>query len=181
VASQEREIDSGDELILVIDAARSAIAQEYDIAERLDSKARNQVTVAAAWYAAALPGAGFALQARQGISEWWYIAILALAGIAGVCLGATVIKSYGVWKLRRAWDIGPDGVDDMMAAAHGKDAKRFREDVVKHYREILRTRRAANERRTQAFTSSLAWWVASLAVTLAALLLSFSVSARIFT
>jgi hypothetical protein len=181
VATQEHDVESGDELMLVIDAARSAIAQEYDIAERLDAKARNQVTIAGAWYAAALTGIGFALKAGPHISRWWYVPILSFAAAAGFCLAVTLIKSYQVWKLRSAWDIAPEGIEDMAAAAQSKDAKGFRKDLVTHYREILRTRRSANERRRQAFTASFPWWIASLALTLAALLSSFLVSARLFT
>jgi uncharacterized integral membrane protein len=160
-----------DDMNLVVEAARSAVAQEFNIAERLDAKARNQMTIAGAWYALVTAVAGVALRAQidAGGDDWLVAAIVVFAAAAGGCLIAAMLFSYRVWRLHHEPEVAPDGLLEMTVDAQDPDVD-VAEQLVQHYRALLARRRANNKKRAASFQRSVTWWTASLVFALLELL-----------
>jgi hypothetical protein len=152
----------------VLDAARGALAQEFQIAERLDAKARGQMTLAGAWYAVVQAVAGIALR-DAGLSTGWKAAILGTAGLSGLALVVAVVQSYQVWKLRNETDLNPEAIRDF-----GEWVRDDETDVggtlVGYYASILEKRQATNKQRSEAFDESVKAWFGALGLTLVELL-----------
>lgn len=162
-----------DDLHLVVEAARAAVAQEYEIAERFDAKARNQVTMCATWYAIVSAIAGIALRAQvdSGANDWLFAIVVALAIFGGLCLFGAIAYSYRVWRLQKETLITHEGLTEMLADAQNPDVD-VAEQLVKHYRALLRPSRSNNQDRSRNFKRSVWWWAASLAVGFAELVVS---------
>lgn len=151
------------EVTLVLDAARSAVAQEFQMAERLDAKARNQMTIAGSWYAIVSAVGGIALRAQldSGANDFIFAAVVALAAVGAICLIVAMFYSYGVWRLRTESEVTHEGITEMLADAHDPSVQ-VADKLVEHYRALLARRRVNNKRRSQNFKRSVSWWVAAL-------------------
>jgi hypothetical protein len=161
----------------IVESARAAIAQEFQIAERLDAKARNQVAVGGAWYAAvqavsaiaikqhldSAKGAGLAAKhhVTSGFGNDWFLVLIIVAGIAGVLLAVTIYFSYGVWKLRDEHEISSESLSQMAASARDPDTDLLGA-FVEHYGYILSTRRENNGKRSKSFKWSSRFWSLAL-------------------
>jgi hypothetical protein len=97
-----------DEMNFVLDAARDALAQEFQIAERLDSKARGQMTFAGAWFAIVQAVAGIAM--RGPLSTGWAAAVVGTAATAAVALAWCFLRHHEVWKLRPETGFNSDAI-----------------------------------------------------------------------
>ena len=168
-----------DELGLVVEAARKAVELEFQIAERIDAKARNQMTVAGAWYALVTAIAGVALRAEldTGGDDWLVASIVGFAAAAGVCLGIAMAFSYGVWRLRTEPDVEPDGLRAMLDDARGPNVD-VAEQLVEHYRALLARRRRTNKIRVRNFKRSVRWWIFGLGFALVELLVALAALAQ---
>lgn len=165
---------------LVVEAARAAIAQEFQIAERLDAKARNQIAVGGAWYALVQAAGSIAIRQyldRGGSDTLAFSAVLVLAGVSGFALAVSIAYCYGVWKLRDEKEMTPDAIEAMAESARDPDADLL-SMFVQHYRFILWHRRANNALRARNFKRSTPWWVASLLFGLAELIAAVAVLAQ---
>jgi hypothetical protein len=153
----------GDDLRLVVDAAREAVSHEFEIAERLDAKARNQMTMAGTWYAIVSTVAAVALRAQveSGANDWLFAVVVALAVFGGACLIFTMFLSYRVWRLQKETLITHEGLSEMLADAHRPDVD-VAEKLVEHYRALLAPSRANNKIRSETFKRAVPWWTASL-------------------
>lgn len=171
--------EANGDIKLVLDAARAAVQQEFQIAERLDSKARNQLTVAGTWYALVTGLAGIALKMWIDTSSGSGLVafIIVFAGAGAVCLIVALVYSYRVWRLRVEPDIHPDGIAEMLADVHdpGVDVA---ERLVEHYRALLAMRRASNKIRSTNFKASVKWWLLALGFGLAELVTSLAAIAH---
>jgi hypothetical protein len=165
-------------MALVVDAARVAVAQEFQIAERLDAKARNQVTVAAAWYGIAQAAAGIVLRSSVHFSGSmrWAIVALAITGAGGFLW--LLIASFAVWQVRDEKDVTPRGLAQMAAAAQDPRSD-LPGDLVTHYRSILQKRRANNVRRVRWFKLAEVGWLVAVIAALAEVVLVFTVAAHV--
>jgi hypothetical protein len=166
VATQEQPVDERDDFGIVLDEARSLISQEFQIAERLDAKARNQMTVAAAWYGVVQATAAVVLRGPDALTlgDGWYTAILGLGGLAGIAFLSTLGLSFLVWRTRDEEDVSPTGLGQMGAVARDPSAD-FAADLLEHYRDILTGRRANNEVRDVWFRRSQLAWVICVGLT----------------
>jgi hypothetical protein len=140
----------------VIEAARDALSQEFERAERYDAKARNQMTVAGSWFAVAQAVAAVG----PNTPGEWIAGILLAAVVAAVFLILATIASAKVWKLRDQPAVSQETLEDMLAAAR-KSANSFGEDLVRLYRHLLGHAQSRNEERAAALDGSLlSWWCA---------------------
>jgi len=138
------ESDSQD-LGRVIDVGRAAIQQEYMIAERLDAKSRNLMTLAGSWFAVAQVVAGITLGAQDVRSGWLY-AVAILAGLSGAFLASSLWQTSRVWSLKPEIDILPAALFEMEDRAKDPHSD-LDVALVQHYASVLQTRRMNNEDR----------------------------------
>lgn len=152
----------GDDLRPVVEAARAALDQEFQRAERFDSKTRGQMTLAGTWFAVVQAVAAVAL--RDNTPTAWVIAIAAGAGIAGIALFWSMRSSAQVWKLREQPAVNHETLEDMLAAAE-RDPATFGRQLVQLYRNLLGHAQDVNERRAAAVDSATTawWWALALA------------------
>jgi hypothetical protein len=175
VAQRSEHDDRG----LVIEAARAAVTQEFQIAERLDSKARNQMTVAAAWYGVVQAAASIVLKSHNLSNSWrWVILSLAIAG--GAAFALALLFSFLVWRVRDEKEITVDGLAQMAAAAQDVD-RDFEGDLVEHYRSILQARRKTNKRRVDYFRRSEWPWGICVVTALAEIIVTFAMASQAHT
>ena len=147
----------------VVDAARAAITQEFQIAERLDAKSRNQVVVGGAWYAGVQAIASIAIRDHidAGGHPLLFAIVIAVAIVSGVLFGVSIIYAYGVWKLRDEHEITEKSLGEMAAAARDQNVDLL-DQLVKHYGFILWTRRENNKKRAESFHRSIPFWIAGI-------------------
>lgn len=141
---------------LLIEAAREALDREDARLERLDAKARGQMTLAGSWFAVVQAVAAVAL--RNGMPSGWLIAVGVGALAAATALIIAMAQSAKVWKLKTRPAIGTSTIDAMKAAVTDAD---FKDKVVQQYQHLLGKAQIANYERAQALDKSArAWWVA---------------------
>jgi hypothetical protein len=163
----------------VVDAARTAIAQEFQIAERLDAKARNQVTVGGVWFALVQAVASVAIKNEidAGRTTWLFALLVVVALVAGACLVMTIVLSYDVWRLRDEVEITNESLEEMSEVARNPQDDLL-DKMVAHYGFVLWTRRSNNKNRAQSFQNSIPWWMAALIAGLAKLVIAVAVLAQ---
>ena len=157
-ASSAPQADRHNNRALIIEAAREALESEDARAERLDAKARGQMTLAGAWFAVVQAVAAVALKA--GMPTGWLVAVAASAGAAAIVLVAAMIESAKVWKLKSRPSVGTMTIDAMTAAVDD-DEDAFRAKMVQQYQHLLGKLKTVNFERAEALQSSMkAWWCA---------------------
>ena len=156
----------GVDLSLVLQAAQSAVDQEFRISERLDAKIRSQIGSAAVWFAIVTGISGAIFTRAKPVSDAYVDVIIAFALLAVLLLVVASYFAYGVWQLRDEKEIAPAALFEMTAAAHEGDLD---EKLVQQYASILARRRENNKTRAHAFRRSTPWVGATLAATLAQL------------
>lgn len=125
----------------VLDAARAEVDQAFAIAERLDNKVRNQIGVAAGFFAASQAVAGWA--AGGGLARGWLITVVLTALASTVALVVAIKKSFAAWQLESEKAIGQERLRTL-----GEEAYRHEPTVAASllglYIAVLETRRAGN-------------------------------------
>lgn len=155
----------------IANAAQAAIAQEFQITERLEGKARNQVSVAGAWFAVAQAVSGVALGVAA-LGKGWVVALGILAAIGAGTLIWLIIASRGVWRLYEEKEIGSKALDELLGMAHDPNTEVL-EVLVRQSAWTLDTRRDNNRARAKAFERAQRIWFFALAIPLAQVLLAF--------
>lgn len=143
----------------VVDAARAALELENQRAERLDSKARNQMTLAGSWFAVVQAVAAVALRSKTPLG--WVIAIGVLAAFGGVALVLAMRQSAQVWKLRPQPAVTQETLEDMTLSAQ-QEPETFEEKLVLEYRHLLGHVQQENANRADALDAATTWWWATL-------------------
>lgn len=147
----------------MVAAAQSALELENQRADRLDSKARNQMTLAGSWFAVVQAVAAVSLRAHTPTG--WNIAIAATAALAGVALICAMRQSAKVWMLRPQPAVTQETLEDMTLAAQ-QDPETFDERLVQQYRHMLGRIQKVNETRADALDAATMWWWATLGLAL---------------
>jgi hypothetical protein len=145
----------------VIDAAKSALEFENQRADRLDSKARNQMTLAGSWFAVVQAVAAVVLAAHTPIG--WVIALGATASVAGLALIIAIRLSANVWKLRPQPAVTQETLEDMTQAAQ-ENPETFSEQLVLQYRHMLGHLQEVNNARVNALDAATFWWWVALSL-----------------
>ena len=158
--------DHREALRLVVETARQAIEQDFQIAERLDAKARGQVTISATWVAAVQAFAAIAINAaiaNDNTHTWWFAGIIGLAFLQGVFFGTALFYCTRVWRLRDVDEISQQGLKQMRDTALA-DPDALATSLIEHYRAIMAQRRAANEKRVTNLKTSVLPWAIGMAL-----------------
>jgi hypothetical protein len=163
----------------IAEAARSAIAQEFQVSERLDAKARNQVAVGGAWYALVQAIASIAIKQYldNGGDTDLFAVLIIVAGAAAFALAVSIFFSYGVWKLRDEQEITHESLEEMAASARDP-AVDLLQQFVQHYGFILWSRRKNNKQRAESLMVATRWWIGSIVIGLAELVVALAVLAQ---
>ena len=164
LAKQDR-----DEMNFVLDAGRDALAQEFQVAERLDSKARGQMTFAGAWFAIVQAVAGVAL--RDPLSTGWSAAVVGSAATAAVALAWCFYRHHEVWKLRPETGFNSDAIHAFGEWAADKHTD-LAGTLVGYYERILRERQKQNSARATAFDEAGGAWFLAIGLTLIELMVA---------
>lgn len=158
----------------VFDVARAAVAQQFQISERLDNKARGIVTIAAAWFALVQAVANNAFTI-PGLDEWWKHSIVIAAGVGALMLICTAVCCAFVWNLRVDTEIAPEGLVEMHTdARRGGD---LREKLLLHYAVVLRDRHAQNQKRVTWYKRGQVFWYLAMLAPLVELGFAFAAHA----
>jgi hypothetical protein len=166
-----------DEIKYVIDAAREAIVQEFQIAERLDSKGRTQVTLAAGFFTVAQAVAAGTL-ASQGIAKAWLVAVIVIAAVAGLIVAITLKETFEAWRLLDERDVKPDRLRSLAEESYADD-RLVPGKLAKIYASILEARRENNETRARRFEEATEWMFRAMAITIVELIVAMA--ARLLT
>jgi hypothetical protein len=161
----------------VVNVARAAVEQEFQISERLDTKARGQVTLAGQWFAVAQAVSAVAY-AAPGVGGWLLYAVGGAALVGAGLLICTFLESSKVWRVREEDALHPKGILQLKSRATHEDADAM-EVAVEHYASLLQGRRRTNKLRTEALEAAERVWLAAMAVPLAQLILALA--ARLFS
>lgn len=164
------------DLTQVVDVSRAALEQEFQISERLDAKARGQVTLAGQWYAVVQAVAAVAFAAR-GVDREWLFAVSATAVLGGLALAGAVTLSWRVWRLHDEDAVSPKGLLEMKAEATRDDGEVL-ELLVTHYASKLQSRRETNRSRSDALKCAERLWFVAMGLPLVELVLALC--ARLF-
>jgi hypothetical protein len=159
----------------VLHTARAAVEQEFQISERLDSKARALITLAGQWFAVAQAVSAVAFTTTKP-HDWmlWTVGGTALAG--GIVLGLLFFFCWRVWRIRDEEAVSPRGLLQMHSAAvRDRNAVKL---LVEHYAAMLRDRRATNKSRADALAVAQGWWFVAMALPFVQL--GFALATRLF-
>jgi hypothetical protein len=141
----------------VLDVGDKAVGQLFQIAERLDAKAKNQVTVAATWFAVVQAVAGVAYAAKP--DRPWLYALLGATAVGGVALLATFFFSYLAWRPRDEKQLTHSGFRSLADGALERNPK-LAERLILYYQNLIYTRSKNNENRVRWLGyAEVAWWV----------------------
>jgi hypothetical protein len=172
----EIEEHAADDLNAIIGEARSAIDQEFAISERLDSKARGQVTLAGQWFAVVQAVSAVAYSASHP-RHWLLYCVAGTALAGGLVLAVLFGFSAAVWRTRKEPALSPRALAEMKAIAADPD-RNLLPALVDHYASILRDRRVTNRTRVDALTKSEWFWYVAMTVPLSEL--GFALATRLF-
>lgn len=170
----------GGDLKPVIDAATSALELENQRADRLDSKARNEMTLAGSWFAVVQAVAAVALGSAAVLGRnvheaqtpvGWVIAIAVTAAFGGLALFGAMRQSTQVWKLRDQPAVTQETLEDMTQARRS-DPEHFEEQLIVEYRHLLGYAQKNNETRANALDAVTRWWWATMGLGLLELILA---------
>lgn len=152
-------------LPIVLDEARAALDAEWQLANRLDEKARGQATLAGAWFAVTQAIVAAAVVGAH-LQKGWVYGLAAGLALQAVCLVRLLIASARVWTLRTERGVGVASLIAMQADANA-DPVAFVSKAIDFYATILAAARQANTERANAFddklgsksyTSAMFWW-----------------------
>jgi hypothetical protein len=159
----------------VLNTARAAVEQEFQISERLDTKARALITLSGQWFAVAQAVSAVAFTTEKP-RDWmlWTVAGTALAG--GIALGLLFFFCWRVWRIRDEEAVSPRGLLQMHSAAvNDPNATKL---LVEHYAAMLRDRRTTNKSRADALAVAQGWWFVAMALPFVQL--GFALATRLF-
>ncbi|MCP9490253.1 MAG: hypothetical protein MSC31_10310 [Solirubrobacteraceae bacterium MAG38_C4-C5] len=166
---------TGEGLKQVVEAARKALDQEFQRAERYDAKARGQMTLAGSWFAVVQAVAAVSL--RGDTPPVWATAIAIAAVVAGIALFTAMRRSARVWKLRPQPAVNQETLEDMLLSAE-REPERFGRQLVLLYRNLLGKAQQVNADRASALEGATgAWW---WALALAFAELAVALASRVF-
>lgn len=145
---------SATQLTILLNAATSAIDEEFKRSERLDAKSRNQLTVTAGFFAVVQAVTVGLVNGTLGATTTHkassFVVCLAITGaVAAVALVVAVVVSYQSWKLRDDPTLSIKTIREYIdAARRGNPAVGAK--LVSAYADIADGRRKNNATRADA-------------------------------
>jgi hypothetical protein len=129
----------------VIESVRSMVGEQFQIAERLDRKARYQVGSAAAFFAVVQAAAINAITGAE-LSKSWIVTLAAVAVAAGLMTVASVLAAADAWRTQTEKDLPIPDLRAMVDSISLGDANASRE-LAHHYINLAEKRKAGNAER----------------------------------
>ena len=145
---------------LVISAAESSLSWEYQYTDRLEGKARQQATMAGAWFAVVQASAA-AIIASGKPSGSWVLVLCIAAIIAAGCLIQSYQRISAVWKPLDEILIQPPELVTLEQDAE-EDPRQMAHELIVLYANMLQQRRENTRLRSAALIASERWWWAAL-------------------
>jgi len=148
------ETPSATQLGLLLTAAAGLVDEQYKIADRLDTKSRNQVAIAATFFAGVQAGVISLLNGILGPEASGnsspYVPYLAVgACLAAIALVVSVLLSYQAWRLRPEKAIGVKTIRDYIPfAREGRSG--VGANLVWAYTKVVEARQEQNADRAAA-------------------------------
>lgn len=161
---------------VVLETLRGAITEEFQIAERLDSKAAAYLQLGGIWFAV-VQAVAIPLVDRGGVDRRWLAGAALIGLLAAASLAYTTYLTFRVLSLRPEIGINPDTAEEMLTHQRdpGFDAEM---GIVRLHARVLRERRAQNILRAADLTRVAQLWGCTVA--LAFIELAFAVATRVF-
>lgn len=126
----------------IVETARSMLAEQFQIAERLDRKARYQVATSGAFFAVVQALAVNAIVNGQ-LSSNWATGIAALAAVAGLLAVGGLIATSHAWRTVEERDLPLADLRDLTDRIQRGDEFAVR-DLAHHYLNLVEERREQN-------------------------------------
>jgi len=161
---------------VLIDLSRTLIAQDYQVAERLDAKARNLITTVGIWFGFAQTATGALVVRRNDLIDFettqakLVTFALIAAGIATILVGVLIAVCTSVWNPRDEHELTSDQVQ-FLWNSRVQAARSPLPDILQQSLRVLESRRANNAIRASRLKRAQVWWAASLIVSVAQLVL----------
>ena len=155
----------------VIEAARSMVGEQFQIAERLDRKARYQAATAGAFFAVVQAVAINAITGA-GLSKGWIATLSSAAMPAGLMTVAAVLAAADAWRTQLEKDLPIPDLRAMVDSISLGDENAHRE-LAHHYLNLAESRRGGNAERLKRVRKAAAAALLSIGLTGLELILVF--------
>ncbi|HEU5062435.1 MAG TPA: hypothetical protein VFT79_04680 [Solirubrobacterales bacterium] len=133
------------ELGQTIDSARAMVDEQFQIAERLDRKARYQAATSGAFFAVVQAIAINAIS-NAGLSAGWIATLAALALPAAFLTIGSLVAASSAWKTQMERDLPLADLRDLIDRIQRGDEFALRE-LAHHYVNLAEERREGNKQR----------------------------------
>lgn len=144
-ARTEQASEADKDLSQLIESVRSMVAEQFQIAERLDRKARYQVGTSGAFFAVVQAAAINAITSAD-LSTGWIVALAAFGLSAGFMTIASLISASDAWRTQTEKDLPiPDLRQMVDNIVLGRDEPR--RELAHHYINLAERRKAGNVER----------------------------------
>lgn len=140
----------------LIEAGRGALEEEFQLAQRLDTKIQYQIAVTAGWFAVTQTFAAAVLN-RAEAPRFWIIVVIVLGVLAVLTLYHALRATFEVWRLRPDKGVSSEHLRNWTNRAHQHDDPQVAGELAKEYAVLLDQRRANNDTRAGALQTSF-WW-----------------------
>ena len=126
----------------VVEAARAMVGEQFQIAERLDRKARYQVATAGAFFAVVQAIAVNAIT-NASLSDGWIATLAAAAVPAALLTIGALITAASAWRTQIEADLPIADLRELTDRLQRGDDQALR-DLAHHYLNLVDDRRAKN-------------------------------------
>lgn len=157
----------GTQLAILLGAATAAVDEQFKRAERLDAKARGQLTIVGAFFAFVQTITAGTLRAQDDLT--WVL--FAVAAVAAVCLFVALVTSSFAWKLRKERALNPDDITGWIPYAKAGNPQ-VGIKLTKELAAIYQNRLDANQSRSDDLRTATKWVLAAAAATSVELVLA---------
>lgn len=129
----------------IIDSARAMVAEQFQIAERYDRKARYQAASAGAFFAVVQAIVINAIT-RTGLSTSWKVTLATLAIPSALLTVGAFMAAADAWKTQKEKDLPIPDLRELVEKISRGDEHALR-TLAGHYLNLAEARKAANQQR----------------------------------
>jgi hypothetical protein len=159
----------------VLDSIRADVDEQFRISERIDTKARNLIAVAGAFFTVVQALAKDAIVSSSTSADE-RIVIAALGVVAALMLVAAIVATAGAWRLLNE-GLMPEEHFERLVDEVNDGSDRGPRDLSKLYLLVLGVRRENNVRRARRLSAATGLCMAAVLAALAELIVTFAIQA----
>jgi hypothetical protein len=145
---------------IILDSAKAALQQEFQLAERYDAKSRSQVTIAGSWFAVVQAVVAVVVPSITFVP--WRVSLFCMASVAGTAFLWSMYMHGRVWKLRPQPGISHGTLAGMTSSAKEMKLDKFQEHVIVLYQNLLGNARTQNNERAAALETATGYWMVAM-------------------